>query len=139
METSTRELDADKQIFTVEQDEQGAQLMRYKRGNTYFLSATKCILSVFKSILLIVCVIASKLSLIYLGQRLNHSPAACSSTSSQSCDYSICGGTSTYACETTLDMLMMALVSPSVYTFIRAVFTSDMKKSHPWPTKRTLL
>ena len=124
--------DEGSQIFTVERKEQ-KHAKQYKRKKTYFLSAFKSMLSILISLVLFACVVASKLSLVHIGQKLNYTAVTITNSSSRVTNHN---GSQR---ETSLVMLIMILVCPSVYTFIRAFSISGMKRSHPWPTRKAVI
>lgn len=124
--------DVDGQIFTVERNER-KHTKHYKRKKTFCLSAFKSLLSILISLVLFACVVASKLSLVHIGQKLNYTEITASNSSSRVRSQN---GSKR---ETSLIMLIMILVSPSVYTFLRAICISGMKRSHPWPTRNAVI
>ena len=127
--------------FVVEREDRDENFGKYNRKKTYFLSAVKCLLSILMSLLLFVCCVASKLSLVYIGQRLKYGQVAASNatnSSSGTCSSSS-GSNIKHLCETTLGMLMLILICPSIYSLIKALCVSGMRKSHPWPTDRAIV
>ena len=124
--------DEGSQIFTVERKER-KHAKQYQRKKTFFLSAFKSLLSILISLVLFACVVASKLSLVHIGQKLNYTEITIANSSSRVRSHN---GSQR---ETSLVMLIMILVCPSVYTFIRAICISGMKRSHPWPTRRAVI
>eukprot|EP00794_Sanderia_malayensis_P016163 gene16163-17786_t len=134
----------DTQTFTVKQkEEKDDNANKYKRNKTYVLSAVKCLLALFMSLLLFGCVILSKISLVYIGQRLTYGAKRAVLNANLSLNATqqryICGKGSPYLCETVLDMLIILLVTPSAYSFLRAVYGTATSKSHPWPTRKAII
>eukprot|EP00794_Sanderia_malayensis_P016164 gene16164-17787_t len=132
----------DTQSFTVAAEENSSEnAEKYTRKKTFFLSVLKCLLSVVMSAVLFFCLVSSKISLIYIGQRLNYTAKDTTKVASDmnaTQHQYICGKASPYLCETVLNMLIILLVTPSIYSFLKATFSSGLKKSYPWPTRTAI-
>ena len=122
----------EEQLLIVEQETRDEDSRKYKRKKTILLSALKCILSVLMSVTLFVCVVAGKLSLVHIGQRLNYTNLHRNNTSLKNDSVGPLR-------ETSFIMLVIILVFPSLYTLVRAICVSGMKRSHPWPTQRAII
>ena len=123
----------EEQLFTVEQEQRNPDAQKYKRKKTLCLSALKCILSLMISVSLFVCVVASKISLVHIGQKLNYTAMY------HNASRTVSSAEKSFVRETSFVMLVLLLVFPSVYTLFRAICNSGMKRSHPWPTKRAVI
>ena len=122
----------DEQPLIVEQEISDDDSKKYKRKKTLLLSAVKCILSVFMSLTLFICVVAGKISLVHIGQQLNYTAMHNNYTY-------IINHESASLRETSFVMLIIIMVFPSFYSLLRAICVSGMKRSHPWPTKRAVI
>lgn len=122
----------EEQLLIVEKETRDEQSRTYKRKKTLLLSALKCILSILMSLTLFVCVVAGKISLVHIGQRLNYTGIYRNVSTLVTDD-------TKFNRETSFIMLVIILVFPSSYTLIRAICTSGMRSSHPWPTKRAIV
>ena len=135
------------QPFTVEREEKNESARKYKKKKSVFLSILKCIISFLMSVCLLGCVVASKLSLVTLGQKVTSNFTLCKNSpmTSNSSNASFVGkssgsnGQSQYQNETIFNMLVLILIIPNAYSFLRALFSSGFKRSHPWPTKRAII
>ena len=121
----------DEQLLIVEQETTDKD-RRYTREKTYLLSALKCILSIFMSIALFICVVAGKISLVHIGQQLNYT------ATKENVTY-IVNDNSASLRETSFIMLIIIMIFPSLYSLLRAICISGMKSSHPWPTQRAII
>ena len=142
--------------YTVEREEKNDTAKNYRRQKSVFLSILKCVLSMLMSICLLSCVVASKLSLVAIGQRLNYTMAKTSvrqaaSNASLGSNQTMkkhtphsslifCGSSKygLYQCETIFNMLVLILMTPHIFAFLKALVSSGCKTSHPWPTKRAV-
>ena len=122
----------DDQLLIVEQENKDEDSRKYKRKKTLLLSALKCILSMFMSLTLFICVVIGKISLVHIGQQLNYTAVGRNYT------YEINHGNASLR-ETSFIMLVIIMVSPSLYSLLKAICVSGMKRSHPWPTKRAII
>ena len=143
--------------FTVEREDKNESARNYRRKKSILLSILKCILAFLMSAGLLACAVASKLSLAAIGWKLNYtsdkssSPQTANSssrvnqttetTAALHSELTFCGNSrhSLYQCETVFNMLVLILVIPHIYGFLKALFSSGWKKSHPWPTKRAVI
>ena len=143
--------------FTVEREGKNDSARNYRRKKSVLLSILKCILAFLMSAGLLACAVVSKLSLVAIGCKLNYSPdkdslpqtANSSSrvnqttekTAASHSELTFCGNSrySLYQCETVFNMSVLILVIPHTYGFLKALFSSGWKKSHPWPTKRAVI
>jgi len=121
----------DEQLLIVEQETTDKD-RRYTREKTYLLSALKCLLSIFMSMALFVCVVAGKISLVHIGQQLNYTATKDNFTY-------IVNDNSASLRETSFIMLIIIMIFPSLYSLLRAICVSGMKSSHPWPTQRAII
>ena len=123
--------------FTVEREDKDEEARNYIRKKSICLSMIKCLLSFMMCVGLLCCVVASKISLVAIGRKLNYTLGAHSNVST---NFTYCGNSkeNAWECETVFDMLILILVIPSVISFIRAILISAFRSSHPWPTGKAL-
>ena len=143
--------------FTVEREGKNDSARNYRRKKSILLSILKCILAFLMSAGLLASAVVSKLSLVAIGWKLNYtsdkdstsqtanSTSRVNQTTEKTAAFhsklTLCGNSrySLYQCETVFNMLVLILVIPHIYGFLKALFSSGWKKSHPWPTKRAVI
>ena len=136
----------DDRPFTVDREEKNKSAHKYRRKKPILLSILKCIVSLIMSAGLITCVIVSKLSLVTVGQKLNftlwksnNENNRTSNASIKASTLSINNASNQYQSAIVFNMLVLILIVPHAYGFLRSLFSSGFKQSHPWPTKRAVL
>ncbi len=98
------------------------------------LSCVKCAVAGFMAISLLLLLVASKVSLVSIAQRIN-----LSNKTKNFPKHSViaCGGK--YVEETAFIMLVLIMMVPQFFCFLSAVSNSAFCSSEPWPSKQAAL
>eukprot|EP00794_Sanderia_malayensis_P016107 gene16107-17728_t len=103
--------------------------------SSWLMSFIKCTVTIFMAVSLLLLLVASKLSFVSISQRITlaNSTKKAVSNSHASCDGS------TYVEETAFIMLVLLMMIPQLFCFVRSVANSAFRSSEPWPSKKAAL
>lgn len=117
--------------FTVEQQPKVEILESHKakvHESSWLLSICKIIVTGFIAVTLLCCVIATKLTLVAIGQQFN-----------TTCTLSPNGCIKERQNETPYIMMVMIMMAPQFISFIRAAANSAFSKGEPWPSRKAII
>lgn len=134
-QSTSRDFD---RTFTVQNQESNAYFDGYKKPSKV-LSAFKFTLSLLLACLTLVCVVASKMSVVSLVLKLVDTRYFYNSTHSAPLVCSDDENLELCSRETAFVMLGLLLIIPPAYTIIKTYLLTCRKTAHPWPTKLAIM
>ena len=108
--------------YTVKQTAKIHKEKQRDSRSSLWLSVTKCIIGIFLFASVLTCLVASKVSLLSMASFSSRKPTDAKTNQ-----------------ETLFIMIVLVLMIPEGFSFLKACWTSLLRKNHRWPCKKALI